>query len=200
MTPNIAFGGNSTMESIAVLCNHLNRLAKRQQGVPPSRAKLAHAFTAYQAERKTRMREIMQYSSFITKLQAKDGLIFDFAAHYVVPFLPDSLIANDLGRIIRAAPKLDYVDVPASFGRGSVPWADEDTDDGEAPTMLPQSGSATPATSSGRRSEAREAKESRSLPGKTVANLLQNGLSSEVRALGAVGALSSACYFMVFMQ
>lgn len=113
------------MESIVVLCNRLEAGLKRHKGAKPSRAALGEIFEAYQKERIPRMKRILDYSSLITRLQAWDNALFKIAANWIVPYAPDRLVADDLGKIIREAPKLSYVPVPVSFRKGSVIWADE---------------------------------------------------------------------------
>lgn len=58
------------MESIVVLCNHLQQMMVDQSGAKPSLATLNKAFAAYQTERQARMMHIMDYSSLITNVQA----------------------------------------------------------------------------------------------------------------------------------
>ncbi|KAL8662412.1 MAG: hypothetical protein Q9202_004733 [Teloschistes flavicans] len=70
VTPNIALGGNSSMESVVVLCNHLRQMMVHQCGARPSPATLRNTVAAHQDERKPRMKHIMEYSSLITSVQA----------------------------------------------------------------------------------------------------------------------------------
>lgn len=130
MTPNIALGGNSSIESVAVLVNQLRSLMHFQQGERPSRHQLGRAFAAYQKARVDRVRAIMEYSQLITRLQAWDNPLFKFAATWVVPYLvPDRLVADDLSqKFIATAPKLDFVPVDKEFARGKLEWADEKAD------------------------------------------------------------------------
>jgi hypothetical protein len=120
------------MESIVVLCNHLQRTLANHSGARPSRASLKAVFSAYQKERESRMKEILDFSSLITRLQAWDSFTLRFFATWIVPYQPDRRIADQLGDIIKRAPKLEYVDVGNDFKTGTVPW--EDTKE----SLLPQ--------------------------------------------------------------
>ncbi|KAI0842701.1 FAD binding domain protein [Hypoxylon sp. FL0890] len=121
VTPNIAFGGNLAMESVVALCNCIQEMMVAQRGAKPSRATIEKAFAKYQAKQKDRAREVMNVSGQITKLQAWYTPLYKFAANWVSPYLPDRTIANQLGEVIRKAPKLDYVNF-ADFKNNRLPW------------------------------------------------------------------------------
>jgi hypothetical protein len=112
------------MESIVVLCNHLQRTLATHCGARPSRATLRAVFTAYQKERQPRMKEILEFSSLLTRLQAWDSIPLRFLATWIVPYQPDRRIADQLGDLIKRAPKLEYVKVGDDFKTGTVPWGD----------------------------------------------------------------------------
>ncbi|OQE00300.1 hypothetical protein PENVUL_c054G07904 [Penicillium vulpinum] len=121
MTPNIALGGNSAMESVVSLCNQIQTMMVKQCGAQPSLATLTQAFAAYQTERQGRVKQVMEYSGLITKVQAWSSPIHWFLANWVLPLQPDRAIADDLGEIIRGAPKLNYVDL-GEFASGKLEW------------------------------------------------------------------------------
>lgn len=50
--------------------------------------------------------------------------MYKFVANWVLPLQPDRAVADQLGEIIRDAPKLDFVEV-ADFASGRLPWKDE---------------------------------------------------------------------------
>lgn len=126
VTPNIALGGNSGIESVVVLCNHLQRLL--QEGgaakAKPSAAALDAAFAAYQGERLKRMQDILAVSSLITKVQAWDTPWHRFMATWLLPLQADRTTADQMSEIIRKGPKLDYVE-SKGFHTGRVPFDDE---------------------------------------------------------------------------
>ena len=111
------------MESVVVLCNHLRQMMVNQNGAKPSLATLNKTFAAYQTERLARVKHIMEYSSLITNVQAWRTPLYKFVANWVLPLQPDRAVADQLGEIIRGAPKLDFVDV-ADFASGRLPWKD----------------------------------------------------------------------------
>ena len=126
VTPNIALGGNSAMESTAVLCNHLQRTLASHAGAKVSRATLAKTFANYQREREGRMKDIMALSSLITRVQAWDNILFKGLATWIFPYQPDYKLTNQMAELIRRAPKLDYVPVGKDMFKGRVKWIDEE--------------------------------------------------------------------------
>ncbi|KAK2039662.1 FAD/NAD(P)-binding domain-containing protein [Colletotrichum somersetense] len=125
VTPNMALGGNTGMESVAVLCNHLHKMLERQQGAKPSRATLDDVFSSYQAERHARVKNIAAFSGLGTRLQAWDGWLMKLLYRWIVPLLPAALFIRTLSDIVREAPKIDYVPVKG-FPSGAVPWKHDD--------------------------------------------------------------------------
>ncbi|KAK9414811.1 putative FAD/NAD(P)-binding domain-containing protein [Seiridium unicorne] len=124
VTPSIALGGNSGMESVIVLCNHLCRAIGAES--KPSAATLTKVFDDYQAERHERMMRIMELSSLTTKVQAWDGWWHKFLATWVLPLQPDRALADQIGEIIRTAPSLDIADGTSKFPSGRLPWNNEE--------------------------------------------------------------------------
>ncbi|KAI0157184.1 FAD/NAD(P)-binding domain-containing protein [Hypoxylon sp. FL1284] len=128
VTPNIALGGNSAMESIVVLCNHLNKMLVEHEGAKPSRATLNKVFEAYQAERHGRIHEVLSLSAHTTRMQAWDNWLYKFMAMWVMPLLPSGLIMNQLGTIMTPAPRLDYVPCKG-FPKGKMGWKHPDDEE-----------------------------------------------------------------------
>lgn len=112
------------MESVVVLSNHLRRMLDAHDGGKPSRATLSKVFAAYQKEREPRMKEIMDFSGLITRLQAWDSILLKFLANWIIPYQPDVKIADQLGDIVKKAPKLEFTELE-NFEVGRVKWEDE---------------------------------------------------------------------------
>lgn len=122
VTPNIALGGNSGMESVVSLCNHLNRLVNAEsRGQRPSEEALARVLHAYQEERRPRMQEICEVSGLITRVQAWTTPLHWLLGNWILPLQSDKAIADQLGEVVRTAPKLDYVS-DAGFTSGKMAW------------------------------------------------------------------------------
>ncbi|CAN8104628.1 unnamed protein product [Discula destructiva] len=122
VTPNMAFGGNSSIESVAVLTNHLRQLLVEQPaGTKPSAEQLEQTLSKYQEERKPRMNEIFKFSGEVTRAQAWANPWYKFMATWVVPLMPERTFGDYLGKIISAAPKLDFIEV-GEFPSGRIPW------------------------------------------------------------------------------
>lgn len=112
------------MESVVVLCNHLQQMMVDQFGAKPTLVTLNKAIAAYQTEREARVKHIMDYSSLIKNIQAWRTPSYKFIANWVLPLQPDRAVADQLGEIINDAPKLNFVHV-ADFASGRLPWNDE---------------------------------------------------------------------------
>ena len=112
------------MELVVVLCNHLRKMMGHHCGARPSMATMNKAFVAYQKGCEPRMRHIMDYSGLITKVQAWTTPLYKFIGVWVLPLQPDRAIADQLGEIIKGAPKLDFVNV-RDFASGRLSWKDE---------------------------------------------------------------------------
>ena len=123
ITPNIALGGNSGMESVVVLTNLLNRTLKEHQGGRLSRATINAVFHEYQEIRLPRMRHIMNFSSLVSRTQGWDNWLLKATSIYIMPYLPQRKLANDLGEIIRKAPSLDFVPL-GPWNKGLLEWED----------------------------------------------------------------------------
>lgn len=123
ITPNMALGGNSGMESVVVLTNLLHRTLASNSPSKPSPDALTQAFQAYQDQRLPRMRHIMEFSRLITRTQAWDNWFLKMVSIWVLPYLPQRKLANDLGEIIRKAPMLDFVPL-GDWDEGLMEWED----------------------------------------------------------------------------
>lgn len=66
------------------------------------------------------MREIMQISSLITRIQAWDSIRLKLLATWVLPYHPDHKLTDQMAELIKVAPKLDYVDVDGTVGLHEV--------------------------------------------------------------------------------
>ena len=123
MTPNMALGGNSGIESVVVLTNHLRRMPEQQRGGRIGKTSLDTTLQAYQDERLPRMRRIMEFSSLISRVQAWDNVFLKWLSIYFLPYLPERKLADYLGEIIREAPKLDCVPV-GPWNKSRLEWED----------------------------------------------------------------------------
>ncbi|KAH8645851.1 putative FAD-dependent monooxygenase [Tricladium varicosporioides] len=123
MTPNIGLGGNSSMESVVVLANALNKAVKTDPKRKPGKAAIEALLAEYQAERYPRMKKVIEFSGLATKIQAWDNIFYK-AVSRIMPYLPDTAFANECAKIIKGAPKLDYVPLPED-AKGLVEWDDE---------------------------------------------------------------------------
>ena len=124
VTPNFALGGNTGMESVAVLTNELHRLLEETPQGRPTKHAITVTFQRYHSQRLSRVRKIGFLSGFITRLQAFDGTFMRCMAQWIVPFLIGyERIADQLGYLIRQSPKLDFIQFEPR--KGTMAWSDE---------------------------------------------------------------------------
>jgi hypothetical protein len=90
----------------------------------PSRAVLVAAFKKYQEERIPRMQKILEFSSMVSNVSAWNGLTNKLLALYVFPLADKAAMSNQIGAIIREAPKLDFLPTP-TYRKRKIPWRDE---------------------------------------------------------------------------
>ncbi|KAI4279288.1 MAG: hypothetical protein L6R38_005070 [Xanthoria sp. 2 TBL-2021] len=123
IAPNMTLGGNSGMESVVVLTNLLHRTLASHSSSKPSHEALTKVFQAYQDQRLPRMRHIMEFCRLISRTQAWDNWFLKMLSIWVLPYLPQRKLANDLGEIIRKAPMLDFVPL-GDWNEGLMEWED----------------------------------------------------------------------------
>ncbi|KAI1387733.1 uncharacterized protein F4822DRAFT_430479 [Hypoxylon trugodes] len=117
--PNMGLGGNSGIESVAVLTNHLRKMLVDNNWTKPSKSALEKALAGYQAERLERMRHIFSFSSNLS--QGWSTPWYKFLALWVLPMLPDRSLVGEMSAIISSAPTLNFVEA-GRFPSGRVPW------------------------------------------------------------------------------
>lgn len=127
MTPNVGLGGNSSMESVAVLANLLNKEVKQHPDSKPDAGAIESLLAKYQAQRSVRMQQVIDFSGLATRIQAWDNLWYK-ALSRIVPLLPDNTFALQAGKLIKAASKLDYVPLPDDM-KGTIVWEDDELDE-----------------------------------------------------------------------
>ena len=130
VTPNFALGGNAGIESVTVLTNCLHKMLllhspPHSTQKRPSKAAITAAFQQYQDQRMPRVRKVYLISWFITRLQAFDGVFMRCVAQWLVPnVIGDARIADQLGYLVRNAPKLNFI--PIESRRGTMGWKDDE--------------------------------------------------------------------------
>ena len=124
ITPNLALGGNSAIESVASFANALNRGLKRHSNEKLDLSTLSQIFEEYESERKPRIKKVNDISALMTRLQAWDGIVMKFVARWILPLISDARVADQFAELVKAGCKLDYV--PVTFKpQGTVQWDDE---------------------------------------------------------------------------
>ncbi|KAH8197653.1 hypothetical protein TruAng_008197 [Truncatella angustata] len=122
--PNMGLGGNSAIEGIASLMNHLERVvlpSREKHGSKPSATALSMAFAAYQDERKQRMRELMDLSNMVAKMHTYATPLHKFMANWMLPLSDDRNFADRVGAYIATAPRLNFLP-ETEFTTGRLPW------------------------------------------------------------------------------
>jgi FAD dependent monooxygenase len=143
MTPNLGQGANSAIEGAAALANTLyNLLSKHPPLIPahspslhpitfpsptpslsqtsnPNDADLACSLRSFTARRAARVAGIYKTAAFVTRLQARDGVVNKLIGRYAAPYMRD-LPADMASRTIMGGVRLDFIDLPQRGGEG---WA-----------------------------------------------------------------------------
>lgn len=112
------------MESVVSLVNKLNRVLKTHPSVKPTRAQLNTIFHTYQEERIPRMHKIMNFSRLITRVQAWDGILMKSVALYVLPWQNERKLGEQIGELIKGAPKFDFIPM-SQYNKRRIRWDDE---------------------------------------------------------------------------
>ncbi|KAL8722761.1 MAG: hypothetical protein Q9225_000822 [Loekoesia sp. 1 TL-2023] len=120
MTPNLGQGANSAIESAAALANNLHHLTQTQGIRKPSTQQIEACLEAFSSTRLPRAKSIVKEAGFLTRLQARDGLMNCFIGRYIVPYAGDFPAAH-ASKVVRAAPKLDYLPLTDRVGNGWQP-------------------------------------------------------------------------------
>jgi hypothetical protein len=107
------------MESVAVLTNHLRQMLVDNNWTKPSSSTLDATLAAYQAERLERMKHIFKFSSNLS--QGWSTLWYKILSTWILPMVPDRMLAGGVSSIVSSAPTLDFVEV-GEFPSGRMPW------------------------------------------------------------------------------
>lgn len=127
MTPNFGQGANSAIESAAALANTLFELVDHRHVQRPSNTEINAAMTRFVQSRLERTASMVKTAGFVTRLQARDGLVNRLIGRYVAPYAGD-LPADMSSNAIVGATKLDYIPLPERSStsymqaRGSINW------------------------------------------------------------------------------
>ncbi|KAL4966134.1 FAD-dependent oxidoreductase [Aspergillus stella-maris] len=115
MTPNMAQGANTAVESAAVLANAIYRISRTEN---PSVTDIQAELDSTLKEQKKRLRFIHAVSYATTRVHTRQGLVKKFLGRYAYPYTPNSAF-HTFSRLIAGAPFLEFVPLPS---RSEVPW------------------------------------------------------------------------------
>ncbi|KIW80211.1 hypothetical protein Z517_06826 [Fonsecaea pedrosoi CBS 271.37] len=120
VTPNAGQGGNSAIESAAVLANRLHK-AKQTYGnlAAMHTTSITNLFQQYYSDRNG-VKEMSQTSGFVTRLHAQDSRMLKVIGRHIFPFLGDNFDLNAMSNYMIGAPTLDFVEVKTK--PASIPW------------------------------------------------------------------------------
>jgi len=120
MTPNAGQGGNTAIESTALLTNLLYSAKENNGGRPLTTEDFTNLFTEYQAAQKPRADTMFDASTLLTRLQTRNSLPLELFANYALPILGDGFQVNVASSLVLGGVKLDFVD--KELKNGSIPW------------------------------------------------------------------------------
>lgn len=120
MTPNAGQGGNTAIESAALLTNLLYRARAEKRGAPFTSEDFIKTFAEYQLRQKPRADTMFEASTLLTRLQTHENGPLKFLATYGLPILGDSFQINIASSLVLGGVKLDFLDKP--LRNGKIPW------------------------------------------------------------------------------
>lgn len=118
LTPNLGQGGNSAIESAAVLANTLYH-----HRCTASNHSYASALSEYAHLRVPRTTEIHSIASWVTRVQARDGFVNRIFGKYIARYAGDVPL-NIQSSFIGTAPSLDYLPEPERTKECWMPYDD----------------------------------------------------------------------------
>ncbi|KAK4243384.1 hypothetical protein C7999DRAFT_36293 [Corynascus novoguineensis] len=119
--PNIALGGNTGIEDVARLMNHIWRAVEASPHKRPSGTALEAVFEAYQNEQKPRVKHIVRLSAMAARMHTFASPFHKLLANWVFPAFKDHWPADYIGQYFSSAPKLDFLSTEG-FPTGKMPW------------------------------------------------------------------------------
>lgn len=122
--PNLAFGGNSAIEGIASLMNHLHRATADTKGARPSATALTRAFAAYQSEQRERLRQLVFLSNAFAKITTYATPLHRFLANWVMPLGDERAVADRIGWYVARAPRLEFLPSVVDGKTTRIRWGD----------------------------------------------------------------------------
>jgi len=121
MTPNAGYGGNSAIESAAVLANSIKDLVDNMDNNNnrPSLANVETALQAYVHSRLDRAKTMIKVSREVTRLQAMASAKDRFFVKYCIPRLGD-FGANMVAEMVIGSTALRFLPLPERSYRGTT--------------------------------------------------------------------------------
>lgn len=116
MTPYVALGINTGIESAVVLTNELRKL-----GDDTSTEAIALAFESYQKQRYDRAKLCLTTSGNSCRMMAWPSWIVELVSRYLMPWLGAPLVARALAPIMKDSSVLDLVE-EKNYKSGALPW------------------------------------------------------------------------------
>lgn len=121
MTPNFGQGGNSALESAAVLASLLSTIHPSSK--PPSSSTLGSILSAYETRRRPRAAEIVHIAGWVTRIHAREGWKNDIFCRYITPQCGD-MPTNLQSDLIMRAPAVAYLPEPEQTKGVWMPYDD----------------------------------------------------------------------------
>lgn len=118
MTPNFGQGANSAIESAAALTNILYDMVHVHHINTPSTTEIDGFLESFSKSREHRCKTMLKKAAFVTRLQARDGLLNVLIGRYIAPYAGD-LPASMAGKVMIGAEKLNCVPVTK---RSEIGW------------------------------------------------------------------------------
>ncbi|KAA8644330.1 uncharacterized protein ATNIH1004_008531 [Aspergillus tanneri] len=117
MTINAGQGANSAIEDTALLSSTLHDLIYSTSPQIPSYLQINRALEKYQARGHNRVKDIYDWSWYIARVHARDGLLNTLISRYYIPYRVN-VPADMISGIIADAESIQFLPLPERSGPG----------------------------------------------------------------------------------
>jgi 2-polyprenyl-6-methoxyphenol hydroxylase-like FAD-dependent oxidoreductase len=125
MTPNLAFGFNTALESATALTNHLKTaLAHSKSHTGLDLAEVDKVFSDYQIQRFARAKRFCDFANLYTRFAAWQNPAFKWASKFAPKVISDDVMVNQFAKLVKGGVKLDFIEVRCK-STGTIKFDDE---------------------------------------------------------------------------
>lgn len=121
VTPNAGFGGNTAIESAAVLSNLLSQAINTNKGtLPLAENEISAIFKQYHQIRVSKVSQACTLSAIMTRIEAMDNWLYRMAAVRVLPSLGEEKFFMLEAEMLLGADRINFI--PDKTQPSIIPW------------------------------------------------------------------------------